>query len=208
MVGQAKPLVCSVEVPVRCGAGSKRPSSRATPRNHQRHHQQQVGLHRKPGLRDASRDHAGRKEAEAPEGMAAIHDAVADEVLGAIGLEVQDDLDAADGDADRQQQHEEGERPGGEARNGVEQCQQRNEGEDGAAIADPFEPRPGKAQRDQRANGGADEPEAERPLLHAHGALDVGQTRRQAPHAERVDEKAAINPLLRRQLEPDSHGGR
>src|SRR5690606_29457056 len=103
--------------------------------NDHRNHEQEVKPEIDPGLGDQRRNDAGREETETPESMSAVHDAVAEQVLGAIGFEVEDDLDAADEDAARQQQGKERagpRRPGG---NGVAEGEQRNESEDGAAIA-------------------------------------------------------------------------
>ena len=43
---------------------------------------------------------------------------------------------------------------------------------------------PEKLERHQRTRGGADEAETERPLFNLHHPLEVGQSRRQAAHAE------------------------
>ena len=149
---------------------------------------------------------AGREKAEAPKRVGAVHDAVAQCVLGAIGLEVEDDLDTSDDEADRQQEQEEHQGAGGEAGNGIEQRKQRDESQDRTAIAEFLKPGGRKAQRYEGTCGGTDQAEAERTFLDAHGALDIGQARRQAAHAERVDEKAAIDALLRRQFDTESHG--
>ena len=59
--------------------------------------------------------------------------------------------------------------------------------------------RRGEGQRHQRADRHADQPEAERALLDAHGVLDVGQPREDVAEAERIDGEAGIDPVLRRQ---------
>ena len=53
---------------------------------------------------------------------------------------------------------------------------------------------------------GADEAEAERPLFNLHHPLQVGQSWRQAAHAERINEKTAVYSLLRWQIKTDFHG--
>jgi len=77
--------------------------------------------------------------------MRPVHDATADLVLGAVGLEVQNDLDAADDDAHRKQQQEKRQRPACKARDRIEQRQERDHGQDRAAIADALEDRPEEA---------------------------------------------------------------
>jgi len=77
--------------------------------------------------------------------MRPVHDAMADHVLGAVGFEVQNDLDAADDDPHRKQQQEKRQRPAGKTRDRIEQRQERDQRQDGAAIADALEDRPGEA---------------------------------------------------------------
>jgi hypothetical protein len=77
-------------------------------------------------LRDQRRNDARREKPETPESMRPVHDAIADHVLGAVGLEVQNDLDAANHDPHRKQQQEKRQRPVGSARDRIEQRQQRD----------------------------------------------------------------------------------
>jgi hypothetical protein len=113
--------------------------------DHQRHHKEQVDLRREPRLRDQRRNDARREKPETPERMRPVHDATADHVLGAVGLEVQNDLDAADDDPHRKQQQEKRQRPAGKARDRIEQRQERDHRQDRAAIADALEDRPEEA---------------------------------------------------------------
>ena len=48
--------------------------------------------------------------------MRPVHDAIADHVLGAVGLKIQNDLDAAEDQPHGKQQQEKRERPTGKAR--------------------------------------------------------------------------------------------
>ena len=88
-------------------AGSA-PSNSATATTDDRHHQRQVQPAARPrAARSPAPHQAGGEEADAPEGMRAVHDPPPDQRLGAVGLDVEDDLDAADHQPDRQQQQEE-----------------------------------------------------------------------------------------------------
>jgi hypothetical protein len=114
-------------------------------RDYQRHHQEQVNLRREPRLRYQRRNDACREKPETPERMRPVHDAIADHVFGAVGFKVQNDLDAADREPRRKQQQEKRERPAGKTGDRIEQRQERDQRQDGAAIADALEDRPGEA---------------------------------------------------------------
>nr|WP_235935551.1 hypothetical protein [Devosia aurantiaca] len=64
-------------------------------------------MHLDAGLRDKGSDNASGEKTEAPEGMGPAHDAAADGVLDPVCLDIDDDLDAADGETDWQEQEEE-----------------------------------------------------------------------------------------------------
>ena len=54
-------------------------------------HQRKMELRRHAELRDAGAAKPGAEKADAPERMRAVHDPLADQVLGAVGLDVEDD---------------------------------------------------------------------------------------------------------------------
>ena len=74
--------------------------------------QRQVQLRRHAEMRDAGAEKARAEEADAPEGMRAVHDAPPQHVFGPVGLDIEDDLDAADHQADGDQQEESASGPG------------------------------------------------------------------------------------------------
>ncbi|MDT4870177.1 hypothetical protein FQZ97_1052400 [compost metagenome] len=138
--------------------------------------------------------------------MGAAHDAAADGMLDPVGLKIDDDFDGADGEAHRQQQQEEGERSLRPAGQRIERREQRNGGQQHAAIADGLDDPAGKGQRDQRADGRADQRQAKRALADAHGGLDIGQARENAAHGKGINEKRPEHFDLGRQVNAESHG--
>src|ERR1700759_5210329 len=130
---------------------------------------------------------------------------MADQVLRSVSFEVQNDLDATKHEPHRKEEEEEHQRPAGKSRHRVEQRQERNQGQDGAAIADTLEDRSGKAERHQCPGSSANQAETKQTLLDVHHPLQVGQPWWQTAHTERINEKAGIYPLLWRQFKTDLH---
>ena len=203
--GRAKRGTASLPSLARRGAGWKRPRKSATPASDTGTMSARWACGADPGLADGAAGQARGEEADAPEGMRPVHDPPADEGLGAVRLDVEDDLDRADHQPDRHEQEEERQRVGRMHRHGEGGRHQRNGGEERAAEADALEDRRGEGERDERADRGSDQPEPQRPLAHVHGVLDVGQPGKDVAEAEGIDGEAGIDPALRRQRQPDAH---
>ncbi|MNY59635.1 hypothetical protein D3C86_1961050 [compost metagenome] len=88
-----------------------------------RDHDHQVIMHFEPALGDEGADHAGGKETEAPEGMGAAHDAAANGVFDPVGLDIDDDLNATDGQPHRHEQEKKDHWRGRPAGQGIERGQ-------------------------------------------------------------------------------------
>ena len=202
-LGLANTGTASVLPPARIGAAVLA-EDQCDPDSRHRNHQRKMELRRYSELRNAGAAKPRGKEADAPERMRAVHDAIPDQVLGPVGLDVEDDFGAADHQADGKQQQKEGQGIGCMRRDRKGHRHQRNDRQQRAPKADPLQQRAGQRQRQQRADGHADQAKPKRAFLHAHRGFDVGQPREDVAQAERIDGKPGKDAVLRRKTKADA----
>ena len=164
-------------------------------------------LRRQAEMRQRATEQPGAEEARAPERMRPVHDASLEQELRPVGLDIEDDFDAADHQADRQQHQEQRDRLRRVNGDGVDKREQRHQPKQRAAKADALQDRGRQRQRGQGADRRPDQAEPQRAVLDRHGALDVRQPRENVAHGEGVDCETGIDAVLRGELEAKGHGG-
>ncbi len=86
-------------------------------------HDHEMDMHFQAGLGDEGAHHAGGKKAQAPEGMGSAHDAATNGVFDPVGLDIDDDFNAADGQPHRHEQEKEDHWRGGPTGQGIKRGQ-------------------------------------------------------------------------------------
>ncbi len=153
----------------------------------------------------AGADKSCAEESEAPERVATVHHAAAEQVLGAVGFDIHHDFDRPDDKTVAEEDAEENERRCGEAGQRDADSKRNDAGHQRGTVPDAIEKRTGESQREERAQPRAEQCSAQCAFAHAHGGLDVAKARENPAKRESVDKECAVDSDLRRQVETEAH---